>query len=441
MNVMWVPLSASVITEQHIRHAVGEHGLITWVDGPEQLTEALQQYQPSVVLCTSDRLEPELDQLRVVVREYNPRLPIIVLADRLAEDEAAAAMGEGINDCLAISALPRLPYVLEREHHVYQAYRALSEHEQVLGNAARRIPGYIFQRLQKTDGSFRFTYLSDSLEEQFGVDREQLMQDPAHFWDLIHPDDRSSLAQVFADAHASVEAYHAEYRAILPDERVVWIRVRAQPTLLANGDVLWNGLGIDVTAEKSAQEQINYLAYYDAVTGLPNRHLFLDRLDQAIRQSGRMSTGFALHMLDLDYFKSVNDTYGHVVGDRLLQTVSEKLSELVRESDTLARIGGDEFTLIQTGVKQQVAAEHLAEKLIHSLGQIIHIDGYEIPVGVSIGIACYGAIFQELNNEDPKSELIRQADIALYDAKHAGRASYAVYTEARDVVQNSDNHD
>ena len=422
--------AAQHVTEQHIRDVAGKTFNITCVTNREQLITALQQHAPTVTLCvTTDGTNEMVDLNLAVVREHDPLLSVVVITDTLTESAAAAAMAAGVNDCLSQSSLSRLPYVLEREHNAYQARKALAEHEQVLGNAARRIPGYIFQRLQKADGSFRFTYLSDSLEEQFGVDRMQLLQDPAHFWNLIHPDDRAALAQVFAEAHAKVEAYHAEYRAILPDDRVVWVRVRAQPTLLANGDVIWNGLGIDVTAEKSAHEQLNYLAYYDSVTGLPNRHLFLDRLDQAIRQSGRMNTGFALHMLDLDHFKSVNDTYGHMVGDQLLQRVSEYLSSMIRDSDTLARFGGDEFTLIQTGVSHQLAAEHLAGKLIDGLDKTLLVDGHELSAQVSIGIACYGAMFPAPGGHNHQTELIRRADIALYDAKHRGRASYSIYTE------------
>ncbi len=401
-------VTESPVSEQYVRDAAGKLLNIIGVISPEKLTEALQQFTPTVILCvTTDEMNETVELQLAVIREHDPFLPVVVIADTLTEEAAISAMAAGVNDCLSLSSLSRLPFILERERKAYQACWALAEHEQVLGNAARRIPGYIFQRLQKADGSFRFTYLSDSLEEQFGVDRTQLLQDPAHFWALIHPDDKAALIQVFAEAHARVEPYHAEYRAILPDDRVVWIRVRAQPTSLANGDVLWNGLGIDVTAEKTAEQQLNYLAYYDAVTGLPNRHLFLDRLDQAIRQSGRMNTGFALHMLDLDHFKSVNDTYGHMIGDQLLQRVSEYLSSMIRDSDTLARIGGDEFTLIQTGVNHQSAAEHLASKLIDGLDKTLLVDTHELSAQVSIGIACYGAMFPDPGGDNHQIELMR----------------------------------
>jgi len=316
-----------------------------------------------------------------------------------------------------------------------QLHQRLIDNERLLADIARRIPGYIFQRVQSPDGSFRFTYLSESLLEQFGIDPEPLKADPANFWAYIHPDDREFLAQVLANAHAELAPYHSEYRAILPDDRVVWVRVKAPPTRLGNGDVVWDGIGLDVTAEKSAQEQLNYLAYFDSVTGLPNRHLFFDRLGQAIKQAGRSNAGFALHMLDLDNFKEVNDTYGHVAGDILLRQVAKRLSENLRESDTLARFGGDEFTLIQVGVMKLSAAEHLADKLLAALEQPFVVEGWSLQVQVSIGIVCFGTLFPDMNAEDDQAELIRRADAVLYDAKSRGRGIYRCYADGLQVFE------
>ncbi len=125
----------------------------------------------------------------------------------------------------------------------------------------------------------------------------------------------------------------------------------------------------------------------------------------------------------------MNDTYGHAAGDILLRQIAARLSENIREADTLARLGGDEFTLIQIGVTELPAAEHMAVKLLESLQQPFTVEGQKLSVHASIGIACYGAMFADLGEQDHEAELIRRADLALYDAKSRGRAGYRYYTD------------
>lgn len=399
------------------------------------LDDVLQQKSWDAVIGDMNFEDDSAGQALEIIRRHDRHLPFIIIADNPDERKAVELMEAGAHDCLSLQELDRLPRVLERDMTSVLLRRRLDDNERLLGDIARRIPGYIFQRVQSPDGSFRFTYLSASLLEQFGVDPGPLKADPANFWAYIHPDDREYLAQVLASAHAELAPYQTEYRAILPEGRVVWVRVKAQPTRLDNGDVVWDGIGLDITAEKSAQEQLNYLAYYDSVTGLPKRHLFFDRLDQAIKQAGRSNAGFALHMLDLDNFKEVNDSCGHMAGDMLLRHVAMRLSRTIRESDTLARFGGDEFTLIQAGATELSAVEHLADKLLAALEQPFVVEGRSLQVQASIGIACYGMLIPEMNAEDEQVELIRRADAALYDAKSRGRGIYRCHADGLQVFE------
>lgn len=185
----------------------------------------------------------------------------------------------------------------------------------------------------------------------------------------------------------------------------------------------YSGLFVDISARKEAESQIRSLAYHDELTGLPNRILMQDRLGHALRQAPRARARVALLFLDLDRFKPVNDSFGHAVGDRLLQAVAERLKLTVREGDTLARVHGDEFVVILEGIDTPEPAARVAAKIVAALGSPFTIDGREILVGTSVGIA----IFPD-HATDPET-LLRCADIAMYDAKQAGRNGYRFFTE------------
>lgn len=179
-------------------------------------------------------------------------------------------------------------------------------------------------------------------------------------------------------------------------------------------------ISADITAQKEAQARIQYLAQYDALTGLANRNSFYDRLRQAIALTRRNKVPLAVLFLDLDRFKEVNDLLGHHVGDLLLQEVAERLRKCVRESDTVARLAGDEFTVILYDIGPE-DAEAIARKIISSLGHSFSLEGQEINLGVSIGIA------QCPRDTEDEDDLVRFADMAMYEAKRAGRNTYRFY--------------
>lgn len=178
----------------------------------------------------------------------------------------------------------------------------------------------------------------------------------------------------------------------------------------------------DITETKRKEAQIEHQAYHDALTGLPNRLLFHDRLDLAISRSQRSETMAAVLFLDLDNFKAVNDSLGHATGDRLLLEVADRFSNMVRGSDTVARIGGDEFVVLMDEISSSDDAVHLAERLIGSLETPIEIDGRDLFTTPSIGIALYPRDGNETET------LIKNADIAMYRAKEQGRNQYNLFT-------------
>lgn len=182
----------------------------------------------------------------------------------------------------------------------------------------------------------------------------------------------------------------------------------------------------DITEAKSSEESIRKLAYYDALTELPNRQLFQDRLSQALQSAKRNRHFVALLYMDLDGFKPINDEYGHAIGDRLLAIVAKRLKACVRGDDTVARLGGDEFAIVLPAQLNsnlaESAAMQVAKKVIHSLNQAVDIQEYQITIGCSIGIA----IFPSDAGHD--EQLIKLADAAMYHAKSAGKNNYQFYT-------------
>ncbi len=169
---------------------------------------------------------------------------------------------------------------------------------------------------------------------------------------------------------------------------------------------------------RKAEEEIRHLAYYDSLTGLPNRALFRDRLDQALARAQRDRTKLAVLFFDLDRFKRVNDTLGHSVGDQLLKKVAQRIRSLVRQSDTFARLGGDEFVIILNSLSESRAANIVALKVVEAMEEPITLDDREMTVTTSVGIAIYPR-----DGEDSET-LVSCADMAMYTAKNQGRSAF-----------------
>ncbi len=178
----------------------------------------------------------------------------------------------------------------------------------------------------------------------------------------------------------------------------------------------------DITELKQAQSEIHHLAYYDSLTGLPNRVLFMDRLDQAVAKAKRENSLVALLFLDLDRFKIINDTLGHTAGDQLLQTVAQRLKSVVRESDTVARLGGDEFMVLLPDLEQPEDASIIARKFLKVIPLKINLSEQDIFPSASIGIALYPD--DALNGDN----LITFADMAMYHAKEKGRHNFQFFS-------------
>lgn len=177
----------------------------------------------------------------------------------------------------------------------------------------------------------------------------------------------------------------------------------------------------DISKLKHAEQRFQHLAHHDALTDLPNRLLFNDRLQQALAQASRQRHMLAVLFIDLDDFKTINDTQGHSIGDQTIRCVAERLTACVRDTDTVARMGGDEFTALLVSIIKPADAELVAQKMLEKLAQAMEVDGEELFISASIGIAHYPA-----DGADSET-LLHHADSAMYWAKQSGKNTYHVY--------------
>ncbi len=257
------------------------------------------------------------------------------------------------------------------------------------------------------------------------------------FIDSIHPLDREFVNQAVEEAIFNNKPLSIDHQILLPTGTERYVHTEASVTLAENGRaVRMAGTVQDITERKRAEEQIRTLAYYDTVTGLPNRILFKEYLEHALAFAERHSKVVATLFLDLDRFKAINDTLGHVLGDLLLQQVADRLRSCIRKADlitrdsqdkptgTVARLGGDEFTVLLEEIGRPQDAAKVARRILEEIARPFTLDGHEVFVTASIGISLYPADGNDVTT------LIKNADTAMYHAKDLGRNNFQFYTQS-----------
>jgi diguanylate cyclase (GGDEF)-like protein/PAS domain S-box-containing protein len=247
-----------------------------------------------------------------------------------------------------------------------------------------------------------------------GYPPEECLANPDHWIKITHADDRAKLLAEDKRTNDSGETFGMEYRQFAKDGSVVWIRDEAALVRDEEGEPLyWLGVQMDVTERKALEEQLEHQALHDSLTGLPNRRLFTDRLGHALQRTRRRG-GVAVLFMDLDDFKVVNDSLGHEAGDLMLVVLAQRLGRCLRPEDTLARFGGDEFVVLLEDVEDSGEAVRVAERITDELRRPFVLEGRELFVRTSVGIALGTACTKSAE------DLLRDADTAMYRAKEEG---------------------
>src|SRR5438270_1581474 len=271
------------------------------------------------------------------------------------------------------------------------------------------------------DAEATVLYVSPSIQRVFGYDPEAIIGGSR--WDFVHPDDLEFVTAAWELAAATTDpAAPIEYRVRHADGSWRWVEGVVGNLL---DDPAVGGLVLnvrDITERRAAEEAMLHQAFHDALTGLPNRALFLDRLSQALARRGRRGAIAAVLFLDLDRFKWINDSLGHAAGDELLTLVAARLNDGVRPGDSVARFGGDEFVVLCDDLDGEWEAVAIAERLTTELSANINVEDRDIKVTASVGIATTASAV------DPTADtLLRDADAAMYRAKERGRNRIEVF--------------
>jgi diguanylate cyclase (GGDEF)-like protein/PAS domain S-box-containing protein len=340
---------------------------------------------------------------------------------------------------LALLAVSVFLYVLVRRYVVrLDAEHAAQVRELAIANRIVENSSTVICRFD-LDDTWPLAYISRNVE-RYGYEAGALLDKPNAWLALFHEDDRAAIrADVERLKSGKIPRTRREARLRRADGSWAWVDLRLSivpgemPAHLAAEGVLF-----DISDAKRAEKEIAHLATHDALTGLVNRPAFLERLQMAFAETRRGGDTFAVHYLDIDHFKDVNDAFGHEKGDLLLKAVAERMAAMLRETDVLgrlsvARFGGDEFAVLQTAVSEPDDAAVLAQRLNKALAEPFLIGGNDIHITVSIGISiCDSSVV------DP-NDMLMHADLALYRAKDAGRNQFNFHsrnleTEVRERV-------
>lgn len=276
--------------------------------------------------------------------------------------------------------------VIERSKAIEALTRSEERHRLLADNATDVI--------WTMDLNGRFTYISPSAEKLTGFAVAELMQQQMQ--QLVAPESYAQIKLQMKKAAKAIQEglaypdYVGEVEQICKDGRRVWSEVKVSGMYDGAGAFVGIlGVSRDLTERRKIEERMRYMAQHDTLTGLPNRTLFADRLQKALQYVARHQKSLALMLLDLNKFKPVNDTHGHAVGDLLLQQVAERLLHSIRSSDTVARVGGDEFIILLPQVDEPQHAAMVAEKIQHAIAKPFDIHGLEVQISCSVGLACY----------------------------------------------------
>ncbi len=268
----------------------------------------------------------------------------------------------------------------------------------------------------------RFDYMNPAVEAQLGYTPQEFYDDPSLIVRVTHEEDVDVVRALGLEGIDGVRSM--QLRMTRRDGTQIWTEHRVVPLRDSSGAVVAaTGIARDVTALKAKEAFLSHRALHDALTGLPNRVLLLDRLEAALARIRRHRSYLAVLYLDLDRFKTVNDNLGHEIGDRLLQVVSQRLQQTLRPSDSVARLGGDEFAAVLADLHDPSEAMQVAERLLAVISEPIDFGASPLVTTVSIGIA------GTEHGDTTPGELLRRADFAMYTAKDRGRARVECYEQ------------
>jgi len=328
-----------------------------------------------------------------------------------------------------------------------RAELARNELDTRLSDILENVKGYVLSRIMKPDGAMKYNYISKSFFKLIGVP-EAGNTDP-DFLRFVAPVDRKRVADAVRKSAHDLKPLSIEARLQAPGQPEHWVRSWSNVRRESNGDTVWDGFGIEITAEKRTEAQLAYLTYHDPLTNLPNRARLEAAIEHAVHESTHNATPFALYFADISAFHEANETLGAETGDLIIRETAVRLQHIAGPGAFVARIGGDEFAVLVSGIARPDTANRVAAAICRGLAEPILLDGRQpvspfeamLPgqdsykIEVCVGIADFpfsSADMPAAAFSDPVSEYIKRCDVALYEAKRLGRGRYCQYSQEID---------
>lgn len=391
---------------------------------PEQAAVQYAQFDSDMMIID---LHSHLDRTALLCREVVQRYPGCQLPLLVSVEPANAHRIEGMIQSGATDFLIR-----DRENAFLVNQRlnitlnALAENHALNLHQARHNHALRVAKIGHWDWDVinHNLFWSDEIFDLISIEKGRFDSNNAAFLSALYEEDVSRIKQATQNSLKYGAPYSLEHRIKRADGKVQYVSQDAELIRNSGGDIVgMRGIMQDITERYLAHEKIQHQAYHDALTGLPNRLLFHDRLEHALDLQQRSGALLAILFIDLDRFKKINDNLGHKVGDKFLSAIANNLRQRIRQSDTLARLGGDEFAVIVEGLKEPEEIVQIAKNLVEAAAMPISFEGHDLFGFASIGIA----VTPDAGID--RDSLIRHADIAMYHAKELGGNQYCCYSD------------
>ncbi|HEX2766826.1 MAG TPA: EAL domain-containing protein [Candidatus Limnocylindria bacterium] len=332
---------------------------------------------------------------------------------------------------VVILAIARQTVLLADRERVIERERRLADEllvaEAQYRSVVERVPGVVYVAEAGQHG--RWHFVSPKIEQLMGFTAEEWTADPKLWIERMHPADRERMILAeLSDTERENEQGRWEYRLIARDGRVVWV-IDDEAVISRDADghpTMVQGILVDISDRKRLEDQLRHQALHDPLTGLPNRVLFVDRLAHALVRRHNGMDELAVMFVDLDDFKSINDTLGHAAGDELLRLVAKRLPSVLRAEDTACRMGGDEFAFLLEDADRE-RAEIIAARILEALASPFDFGGRGVTLSASIGIATRRTAVDGTRSGDVADEILRDADTAMYAAKALGKGQVQTF--------------
>jgi diguanylate cyclase (GGDEF)-like protein/PAS domain S-box-containing protein len=439
---------------EQLTRSIDENYYIELAESAQEALEICKEFSQekiSLALIICDRILPDMqgDELLCKLHRQYPQSLKILLTGQATFEGIVKAVNQANLYRYISKPWNEIDFGLTVKEALrsYEQSQQLSEQNQILQNINKKLQQEIYERVEIAkklqESEVRLEGILNALEEvvwsALPENLELLYINPAaetlygqsintffecyQLWreEIIYPEDLVRVQEFISNLLAQ-NNLTIQYRIIRPNREIRWVKERIQIIYNSEGKATRiDGIIYDITEQKNIQEKLTHDAFHDPLTHLPNRSFFLQQIDLEIEKSRSLKDyKFAIFFIDLDNFKSVNDTWGHTIGDQLLIAIAQRMQNCLRKQDIVARLAGDEFTILIADIQSIQEVFNVANRLLRALSTPYNLENHTLVSGVSIGIVIGSFAYQN------KIDLLRDADLAMYQAKTAGKGRYVI---------------